>query len=163
MMTRLISTRARTLVAFAAAAALLALAVQAPPAEAGKNKKKKVERTEQRTYVGATGFRGVQDSPCAGEPVGCLVFPVEPGERYVSIDVADASGGSVWASVYVYGYSDGTDTHEHVCGKTDSPLSIASGVEELVVVVTQTTGGATNPCDGPATQGSVTAVFSNRP
>ena len=147
-------------VAVGLAAALLAVSVQAAPAEAGK-KKKKVERVEDRTYVAATGVRGVQDSACAGEPVGCVVFPIEPGERFVSIEVADATGQDVWASVYVYGYSDGTDLHEHVCGRSDGAFALSPGVEELVVITTQTTGGATNPCAGPATQGTVTATFSN--
>ena len=148
--------------AIATAAALMAVSFQAQPADAGK-KKKKIERTEERDYVGATGVRGAQDSPCAGEPVGCVVFPVEPGERFVSIDVADAAGDDIWASVYIYGYSDGTDTHEHVCGRSESPLALAEGLEELVVITTQTTAGATNPCPGPATQGTVTATFSNIP
>jgi hypothetical protein len=162
MLTMTGSRRAAGVVALGVAAALLAAGVQAPPAEAGK-KKKKVERTEERQYVGATGFRGAQDSPCVGEPVGCVVFPIEPGERFVSIDVADASGDAVWASVYVYGYSDGTDVHEHVCGSSESPLALAKGLEELVVITTQTTGGVTNPCPGPATQGTITGVFSNIP
>lgn len=158
----LASRPARTVLALLAVGALMAVTVEAP-AEAGKpKKKKKVERTAEKTYVGATGVRGVQDSPCAGEPVGCVRFPIEPGEKFVSISVADASGDDVWASVYVYGYSDGTDVHEHVCGAGDTPFAIGPGVEELVVVVTQTTGGATNPCAGPSTQGTVTAVFSNR-
>ncbi|MDQ3953678.1 MAG: hypothetical protein M3279_12075 [Actinomycetota bacterium] len=142
-------------------AGLLAVSVQAAPAEAGKKKKKKVERVEERTYVGATGVRGAQDSPCVGEPVGCVVFPIEPGERFVTIDVADATGDDVWASVYIYGYSDGTDVHEHVCGRSDGPFALTPGLEELVVITTQTTGGATNPCAGPATQGTITATLSN--
>lgn len=160
-MTGIVSTKT-AVAAVAAVAALLVVAVGPPSAEAGKAKKKKVERTAEAPYVGATGVRGVQDSPCAGEPLGCVRFAIEPGERFVSLEVADATGEDVWASVYIYGYSDGTDSHEHVCGKSDSPLSIGPGVEELVVVITQTTGGATNPCAGAATQGTVTAVFSNR-
>ena len=156
------SSRMTRLMAIGVAGALLVFGIQAGPAEAGK-KKKKVERTEERQYVGATGVRGAQDSPCAGEPVGCVVFPIEPGERFVSIEVADATGGDVWASVYIYGYTDGTDVHEHVCGGSEAPLTLASGLEELVVITTQTTGGVTNPCPGPATQGTVTAVFSNVP
>ena len=163
MVTKARSGSSVVLVALGLAAALFAVGVQAEPAEAGKRKKKRVERTEERAYVGATGVRGAQDSPCAGEPVGCVVFPIEPGERFVSIDVADASGDDVWASVYTYGYTDGTDTHEHVCGRTDAPLPLTDGLEELVVITTQTTGGVTNPCPGPATQGTVTAVFSNVP
>ncbi|MDQ3915828.1 MAG: hypothetical protein M3323_10960 [Actinomycetota bacterium] len=157
------SRRTGAVVAIGVAAALFAVGVQAGPAEAGKKKKKKVERTEERQYVGATGVRGAQDSPCVGEPVGCVVFPIQPGERFVSLDVADASGDDIWASVYIYGYSDGTDTHEHVCGSSEFPFALAQGLEELVVITTQTTGGVTNPCPGPATQGTVTAVFSNVP
>lgn len=146
-----------------AVVALLAVSVQAGPAEAGKKKKKKVERTEARDYIGATGVRGAQDSPCAGEPVGCVVFPVEPGEKFVSIEVADAAGDDIWASVYVNGYSDGADAHEHICGSSEYALALADGLEELVVITTQTTAGATNPCPGPATQGTITATFSNVP
>lgn len=162
-MTRLLSARPKALVALGAVAALALVSVAAPAADAGKPKKKKVERTVEKTYVGFTGVRGLQDSPCAAEPVGCIQVPVEKGERFISIEVTDASGGDVWASVYVYGYSDGTDVHEHVCGRSDAPLAIADGLEEVVVVITQTTSGATNPCDGAATQGTVTSILSNLP
>lgn len=142
-----------------AAVAALSLST-AEPADAGK-KKKRVERTEERAYVLATGVRGAADSPCAGEPVGCAVFPIEAGEKFVSLDIADASGMPLWASVYIYGYTDGSDSHEHVCGATETPLVLGPDLDELVVVTTQTTGGATNPCTGPATAGTVTATFSN--
>jgi hypothetical protein len=161
MRTRLTGTIGKAL----AAALIVAVAgatVVALPASAGK-KKKRVERTEEATYVGATGVRGASDSPCAGDQVGCVIFPVNKGEKFVSIEIADAAGEPVWASVYVYGYSDGTDLHEHVCGSSEGALQIAPGLAELYVVITQTTGGATNPCAGPATQGTVTATFSNLP
>ena len=143
-------------------ALITGLVGQLPAASAGK-KKKKVERTETRTYVGATGVRGASDSPCAGEPVGCVIFPIEKGERFVSLEIVDQAGQPVWASVYIYGYSDGTDTHEHICGASENPLQLMGGLEELVVITTQTTGGATNPCAGPATVGEVVATFSNIP
>lgn len=143
------------------AALITGLVGQLPSASAAKKKKKKVERTESRAYVGATGVRGASDSPCAGEPVGCVVFPVEAAERYVSIEIVDQAGQPVWASVYIYGYTDGTDVHEHVCGASEAPLQLMSDLEELVVITTQTTGGATNPCAGPATAGEVVATFSN--
>ncbi|HEX2295363.1 MAG TPA: hypothetical protein VHN37_08655 [Actinomycetota bacterium] len=159
-MTRLLPAKAGRVLAVVAAMAMVVAASATAPAEAGKPKKK--TRTVEKAYAGATGVRGVQDSPCVAEPLGCVRFPIEPGERFVTIEVTDASGQDVWASVYVYGYSDGTDAHEHVCGKADAPFRLASGLEELVVVTTQTTGGATNPCSGAATQGTITAVFSNR-
>ncbi len=152
--------RGLRLFALAAAVAVFGGAFMGP-AIAGK--KKRVERVEERAYVGATGVRGVSDSPCVGEPVGCVVFPVEKGEKFVAIEVDDSSGEPVWASVYVYGYSDGTDAHEHVCGESEAPFKLASGVEEVVVITTQTTGGATSPCTGAATAGSVIATFSNLP
>lgn len=147
---------------FAVAALVLSLGAQPVGAGAGK-KKKRVERTESKDYVGATGVRGTQDTPCAGEPVGCVRFAVEPSERFVAIEVVDRAGMPIWASVYVNGYTDGTDAHQHVCGKSDGVFALARGLEELVVITTQTTGGATSECTGPATAGTVTATFSNIP
>lgn len=48
-------------------------------------------------------------------------------------------------------------------GGKRSVLAVLPGLEELVVITTQTTGGVTNPCAGPATAGSVVATFSNLP
>lgn len=151
----------RRAVVIVMAVALAAASTWAAPADAGKKKKKRVERTAQEDYLGATGFRGAQDSPCVGEPVGCVIIEIEEGEKFVAIEVDDAAGGPVWASVYVYGYTDGTDFHEHVCGSSEGPFKLQKGLTELVVITTQTTAGATNPCDGPATSGTVTATFSN--
>lgn len=154
-------TRRLVVALFTAAAVLIALG--AAPAGAGGGKKKRVERVEEADYAGAVGPRGAADVPCMQDPVGCVRLPVEPGDRFVQVEVADAAGMPVWASVYINGYSDGSDIHEHVCGSSDAPFPLAPGLEELVVVVTQTTGGATNPCTGPATTGTITATFSNLP
>lgn len=153
----------RRLVVAVASLLALAVAVGAPAAAGAQKKKKRVERVEEAAYAGALGPRGAADVPCVQEPAGCVRFPVEPGERFVTVEVSDAAGMPVWASVYINGYSDGTDVHEHVCGASESPFPLAPGLEELVVVVTQTTGGATNPCAGPATAGTVKATFSNLP
>ena len=152
----------RSVLAVVLSMALLAGFVgQLPDAAAGKKKKKR-ERTAEAQYVGFSGFRGAQEGTCDADGVGCVIMPVEPGERFVSVEVADTAGQPVWASVYTYGYSQGA-THEHVCGASEEPFAITSGLEELVVVITQTTGGATSPCVGPATVGTVTATFSNLP
>lgn len=152
------------LVAVTVVAVLLAGAGYEPAAGAkAPKKKKRVERVEEAPYAGAVGPRGAADVPCVQEPVGCVKFAIEPGEKFVHVAVADAAGMPVWASVYINGYSDGTDPHEHVCGEAEAPFPLAPGVDELVVVVTQTTGGATNPCTGPSTTGTVTATFSNLP
>lgn len=134
---------------------------QIPDAAAGK-KKKRVERVAEAQYVGFQGFRGAQEGTCDVDQFGCVIIPVEKGEKFVSVEVVDAAGQPVWASVYNFGYSAGA-AHEHVCGSSESPFALSSGLTELVVVLTQTTGGATSPCVGPATAGTVTATFSNIP
>ena len=131
---------------------------QLPSANAGK-KKKRVERTATADYVGFSGFRGAVEGTCDQPPVGCVSIPVEPGEKFVTVEVTDAAGQPVWASVYIYGYSSGA-THEHVCGSNETPFAMAD-IQELVVVLTQTTAGATEACAGPSTTGTVTATFSN--
>jgi hypothetical protein len=152
----------RSVLAVLMSAALLTGVVgQLPDASAGKKKKKKMERTATAEYVGFSGFRGAVEGSCDQPPVGCVRIPVEPGEKFVSVEVTDTAGEPVWASVYIFGYSEGA-AHEHVCGKSDYPFKM-SGVEELVVVLTQTTGGATEACAGPSTTGTVTATFSNLP
>lgn len=135
---------------------------QLPTAAAGK-KKKRVERTAEADYVGFSGFRGAVEGSCDQAPVACVRIPVEPGEKYVSVDVVDNSGQPVWASVYIYGYNEPADSHEHVCGASEGSLKLLGGLTELVVVVTQTTGGATSPCTGAATAGTVAVTFSNLP
>ena len=135
---------------------------QLPDAAAGKKKKKRVERTAEAQYAGFSGFRGAQEGACDADGVGCTIMPVEAGEKFVSVEVTDTAGQPVWASVYIYGYGQGAP-HEHVCGASEQPFALTPGLKELVVVITQTTGGATSPCIGPATVGTVTATFSNLP
>lgn len=142
-------------------ALLTGLVGHLPDAAAGK-KKKRVERTAEAPYAGFSGFRGAAEGTCDANGAGCTIMPVEPGEKFVSIEVTDTAGQPVWASVYIYGYSQGA-AHEHVCGASEQPFALTPGLEELVVVVTQTTGGATSPCVGPATVGTVIATFSNLP
>lgn len=145
------------------AALITGLVGQLPTASAGKKKKKKVERTAEADYVGFSGFRGAAEGSCDADGVGCVRFPIEKGEKFVSVEVVDTAGQPVWASVYVYGFNSASDAHEHVCGASEDPFQLAPGVTELVVIVSQTTGGATNPCAGPATLGMVVATFSNIP
>lgn len=140
--------------------AVLVVGTGATPSEAGKKKKK--ERTAEATYMSpALGVAGV-GTACSVPPLGCGVFEVKPGERFVTLEIEDALGQPVYASVYVFGYTDGTDSHDHICGKSDQPLFLTPGLEELVVVV-ESTGGATNDCPGPPSAGTIVGTFSNRP
>ncbi|HYI45495.1 MAG TPA: hypothetical protein VE174_08590 [Actinomycetota bacterium] len=152
----------RSLLAILVSAALITGVIgHVPNAAAGK--KKRVERTEEASYIGSSGFRGTVEGTCDAPPIACVRLPIEAGDKFVSVEVVDSAGQPVWASVYIHGYSDGHDVHEHVCGASDKPFKLSPGLTDLVVTMTQTTGGATSPCVGPATAGTVTATFSNLP
>lgn len=131
----------------------MVIAAGAGASTAGKLKKK--QRTVEATYVGGPGVFGV---PCP-PPAGCVIFNVEPGERDVEIEIKDRSGQPIAASVYLYGYTDGFDDHEHMCG-TSGRLQLG-GVKSLVVVIDSVLG-AMIACPGPATTGTVVATFSRR-
>lgn len=130
--------------------------------QAGK-KKKKVERVEEKPYVGGFGVGGVGQSACIADGVACARFPIEKGERFVALEISDATGQPIYASVYIYGYTDGTDSHEHICAESDRPFALGPGVEELVVVPSPSAGTGTPACTGVTTQGNVTVTFSNLP
>lgn len=133
-------------------------------ADAGKKKKKKrIEHTEEATYATpALGIGGVE-TICVQEPAGCVSLPVEPTDRFVSLEISDQAGQPVYASVYVFGYTDGSDTHEHICGASNDPLFLTPGLEELVVVVATASNTVTGTCQGLATTGTVSGTFSNLP
>ena len=131
----------------------------AAPMSAAKKKKRK-ERTAEATYVGGAPTGGVdQSTPCVAE---CPRFEIKKGDRYVSLHLADASGQPVYASIYVNGYTDGGDAHEHACGETDIALPLRKGLTELVIVV-EGSGGITAGCSGVPTSGTIHATFSNLP
>lgn len=138
--------------------AAVLLASLAAPSSAGKKKKRK-ERTAEASYVlGVAGW----GTKCPAPPIGCAAFEVKPGERFVDLEIKDALGQPVYASVYVYGYTDGSDTHEHICGSSDEPLEMWPDVETLAVVI-DVYGGVNEGCLAPATAGTVVATFSNLP
>jgi hypothetical protein len=139
--------------------AALTTAVVAAPSEAGKKKKK---RTAETNYVGShLGVVPLVPDACVPPPLGCAVFEVKPGERFVDLEIQDDFGQPVYASVYVYGFSDGSETHEHICGTTEDPLALFSGLKQLMVVI-ELTGGVLSGCPGPPTEGTIAATFSNR-
>lgn len=141
-------------------AGILAAGLLSGDTLAGK-RKKKTRKVEAAYATSALGMGGVEHV-CPAEPFGCVFIPLKPGDKYVSLDIVDSSGSDVYASVYVYGYTDGMDTHEHVCTKTDQPLAVASGIESLAVVVVHATSVTAN-CEGMVTSGTVKATFSNIP
>lgn len=137
--------------------AVMLSAVAAVPS-AAEQKKKKKERTAETSYVGSNP--GGVGTVCSA-PVSCGVFEVKRGERFVELDIHDGLGQPVYASVYTFGYTDGSDSHDHICGATDDPLALTRGLKELVIVI-ESTGGALSGCPGPPSAGTIVATFSNR-
>ena len=128
-------------------------------AEAAKKKKKskKVRRVVSEDYVAPAYFYWAP----TGDNIGGVSIPAGAGERFVSINIKDDSGMAVSAGAGQDPEGDNTYTATPFCTKTDKPLPIEPGLEVIVFVYV---GPCTSPA-GPAlaTQGTVTATFSNVP
>ena len=128
----------------------------AAPAEAGK-KKKKVSRSAEATYTGAFNVLYLN---AGGQNFGGVALPTGSGEKFVSIEIKDASGLPSGATVgQDLNGDDQADTSTPVCGKSAEPIEIEPGYDVTVFL-------KQGPCDGgPAivTEGTVVATFSNLP
>ncbi|MFN2586772.1 MAG: hypothetical protein ABR613_01455 [Actinomycetota bacterium] len=141
---------------------------EASECRAGRRKNRKppreprparVERRATADYLGpAAGVevegRGAYVCAAGSPGVGCLKFTPEAGEAYVALEIVDRSGTPVAATVAQAGVEGAT----RLCGRTEQPIEIFSGVEVFVRL------SAHDPaCGGVATAGTVNAVFSNLP
>jgi hypothetical protein len=128
-------------------------------AEAGKKKApKKTTRVAEATYIAPARLYWAP----TGENIGGAVFPTGAGESYVTIEIADDAGMDVSAAVGQDPEGDGTVSATSFCTSTEEPLAIQPGVEVTVFVYV---GPCTDPAPAPAfaTQGTITATFSNLP
>ncbi|HJR46104.1 MAG TPA: hypothetical protein VJ927_10925 [Actinomycetota bacterium] len=138
-------------------------------AEAAKKKKKKVVKVERVVELaydspgvgvavqgGATGypigFPSSQDMPTSGE------------ERYVKVEIVDASGQKVNGSL-AQSDQDGDmfvdDLGEPFCGATEEPIEFEPGT--TVVGVYAHNGTCADGTPSIMTTGTVTLTFSNLP
>ena len=127
-------------------------------AEAGKKKKpKRIERVEEQTYIAPAYFYWAP----SGDNIGGVKFATGPEDKFVSIEIEDATGMDVSASVGQDPEGDGTVSTTPFCTSTEEPLPIEPGLEVTVFVFV---GPCTQP-PGPAvaTQGTVIGTFSNLP
>lgn len=128
-------------------------------AEAGKKKKKpkKVTRVEEATYIAPARFYWAP----TGDNIGGVKFATGPDDKFISLEIEDNFGQDVSAAAGQDPEGDGTVTTTPFCTKTEEPLAIEPGLEVTVFVFI---GPCTTPL-GPAvaTQGTVTATFSNLP
>lgn len=119
----------------------------------------RVERRAEAAYTGPAAGAEVEGRGAyvcaAGNPsIGCVSFASEPGEAFVSVEIADLDGMPVAATIS----QPGRDDAVKICGRTPEPIPIASGVEVFIRV-----DAVAAACRGVATSGVVTAVFSNVP
>jgi hypothetical protein len=126
-------------------------------ASAEAKKSRKISRVAEATYAAPAYF---QWAP-TGDNIGGASFPTTAAERFISIEIEDTSGLDVSAAVGQDPENDGTVDNTAFCTKTDKPLPISPGLPVTVFVFV---GPCTSP-PGPAfaTQGTITATFSNQP
>ena len=139
---------------------LLAGALFAPEAAAKKKKKKRVERVVESEYqapaIGTTG-----NGACLNATNSCGRALPAAGEKYVKVEIDDATGTPVSFSLGQDSDPEalGTETDlGEFCGTTDTFIALQDASE---VVVFPWMLGPT--CGAVATTGTVTFTFSNLP
>lgn len=147
----------RKLLVIAVVAGLLVASVASANA-AKKKAPKKTTRVAEASYVAPAYFYWAP----TGDNVGGVKFPTGAGESYVSIEISDSAGMDVSASVGQDPEGDNTVSTTPFCTSTEEPVPIEPGLEVTVFVYV---GPCTSPSPAPAfaTQGTVTATFSNLP
>jgi hypothetical protein len=110
-------------------------------------------RTETGNYLmpSISAFQCQKDNS-----VGCVVLTPEGNERFIHVEVKDASGMAVYAYVNQDADGDGySDIDGPICGQTDYPLRITPRVPVRVFILPAYTF-----CPGAiATQGTVEGIF----
>ncbi len=137
--------------------AVLAFGALTGPGTAGKKKIRKMTATYDSPAIGSGDATGT----CLGSN-GCVEFPIGAKETSISMKIEDANGLPVYATV-------GQDTDPgnnfveavgRFCGATEKPFKIEPGV--TVIVWLWALPGASPPCPGFASTGSVTATITGK-
>jgi hypothetical protein len=126
------------------------------PAHAKSKKKVKKPVVETATYSAPAAGASDAGGGCLGAAGDCVTFAGPTGN--VSIEIDDAAGGPVAASVSWDSDGDGIDDQNFsICGKTDKPLSVPVGVKLDVFAW----AAPSSVCPtGHATTGTVKATFT---
>ncbi|HWL66504.1 MAG TPA: hypothetical protein VNP73_11065 [Actinomycetota bacterium] len=100
-----------------------------------------------------------EGSPSAeGHYSNGVKFKLRPGERFVSLSIADEAGQTVRATVGQDYDNDGKTEHEHeFCGSTTEPIKLTPGAP---VIVWAQEGQCADGTTSLATFGEVTATFT---
>lgn len=151
---------------------LVAGALFAPAAEAGKRKKKKYKRTAKEAYTAPAFGQAESAGFCPNEPAelnGCASFPTKGKDRFVKVKIKDATGLPVTGTLsHPDQNGDGfVESLGSFCGKSRK-VAIQPGAELIVFpYAVGSTGlltsfGGPEQCLGVATQGKVIATFTKK-
>ena len=155
----------RKVITVALSAVLVLGVFGAPAAEAGKKKKKRVEREAQGTYAAPATIVG---NCTQTDGIGCMTIATGGSEAYLTAKVTDATGQPVLIQVSadLDGDMRSETTYGTFCGETEEPIAIDPGAEIIFWVspITATAGRATEGCvPGQGTEGTLDVTFSNLP
>jgi len=145
------------LVAITAGLALVASAAHA--ARPVKRENRRVRTVEAPYSTGLSysipgvGSGCIIDTPASS----CILVPAGLNERFVSVEIVDATGLEVSASV---GPHDDVPGGEPICGATTEPVPITPGVEVEVMLNEL---DPSHVCPGLATTGVVKLTLTSRP
>jgi hypothetical protein len=113
--------------------------------------------TAEISAGGATG--GGSLGACSTVGAANWSLTAKPGEKYVTVSVADATGRSVPGQFWEKGSGTANDTEIPFCGAMKNYQFPVGGS----ILLDLDAAGAVAACPGFATQGTVTLVFSNLP
>lgn len=129
-----------------------------PGQAANKKKVKKVTRVVESVYDAPAIGSGA--GICPGATNSCGRLAAGSKEKFVTIEITDATGLPVYATVSQDLDGDSfSDESTTICGTSTEPISIHPGVE--VIVFPWAVGRPS--CPGLATTGVVKATFANLP
>jgi hypothetical protein len=119
----------------------------------------RTERTETLEYVGASGVNvntvtAFELVRCAQALPGCVAFETTPKDRWMTVEIEDATGGAVFA---LASQEIDTSYYENICSKSKT-FKIGGGLPVYVWVLT---GVCEDNTPSTVTTGTVTATFSN--
>ncbi len=145
----------RKLATIILSASLVLGAFGAPAADAAKKKK---ARTATAPYDGpAIGAAGL--GICFPGTLGCFAFGTASNEHNVEVSIEDSAGTPVFASVTQDLNGDNqADTSTDICGASEGPIPIESGVE--VTVFIWEGPGVSPVCPGFASSGTIKVKFT---
>ncbi|HVF52337.1 MAG TPA: hypothetical protein VNC78_01890 [Actinomycetota bacterium] len=136
----------------------MALGILVPSAAATPDR---TSRTVSHDYVGSATMDW-----CYGAMLGagCVHFRTRVADRFISVEIEDASGRDVYAVITQDGHGRGEYPHTAICGRTTEPLRIQGGVPVDVFVWAEVPQVLLTHCSGSGpglvTAGTVTMTFS---